>query len=301
MTDKTPKSEPSISPEVLRRIRQIEIKTRRLVNDSFSGAYHSTFKGRGIEFDAVRPYVPGDDVRDIDWNVTARTGEPYIKTYSEERELTVLIVLDNSASCFFGTRGQQKRTLAAEIGAVLALTATTNNDKTGLLVFSDDIDHYTSPRKGRNHILRLIRDMLIIPAHGQGTNLAEVLKTSQRLLKQRAIIFLISDFLAPADSYQRELRIAARRHDVIAVTLSDPLEHEWMDVGLVGVRDAETDDMTWIDTSLRQWRKDFMDRAQKIHQLRDETLSKSGVDRVNIKTSEDIVSALSAFFRGRSR
>lgn len=296
-----PSSEPFISPEALRRIRRIELKTRRLVSSSFIGAYHSTFKGRGMMFEAVRPYEPGDDVRHLDWNVTARTGgEPFVKRYAEERELTVLIVLDSSASCFFGTIGQQKRDLAAELGAVLSLTAITNNDKAGLLVFSDQIEQFTPPRKGRNHVLRLIRDILAARPANRGTDLALALSTAARLLHQRAIIFLISDFLASGSDYATALMVAAKRHDVIAVVLSDPREERWPDAGLVALQDAETDAVKWVDTSVSEWRTAFEARADRFKQMRDLTLSQASVDRVDIATDGDIVRALMQFFHQRA-
>lgn len=290
-----------VNPETLRRIRRIEIKTRRLVNDAFIGAYHSMFKGRGIAFDTVRPYEPGDDIRNIDWNVTARAGEPFVKKYAEERELTVLLMLDSSASCFFGTTGQQKRDLAAEIGAVLALTAISNNDKVGLLVFSDQIEHYTAPRKGRNHVLRIIRDILAErPAH-RGTDLALALHKVNHMLKKRAIIFLISDFLAAGQEYATELLITSRRHDVIALVLSDPREVSWSDVGLIALQDAETDALQWVDTSSKTWRSKFSERTARFRQMRDTVLSKAGIGRVNISTDGDAIRALTEFFQRRAR
>ena len=290
----------TLNPETLRRIRRLEIKTRRLVNTTFVGAYHSSFKGRGIAFDSVRPYEPGDDVRDLDWNVTARTGEPFIKKYAEERELTVLLVLDSSASCFFGTVGQQKRELAAEVGAVLALTAISNNDKVGLLIFSDRIEHYTPPRKGRNHVLRIIRDVLAPRPLDRGTDLALAIRTASRLPTQRAIVFFISDFLAPRDEYARELLLSARRNDVIALVLSDPRERNWPNASLISLRDAETDERQWIDTASRRWREDFSARAARFAQMRDEALLRSGVDRVDIATDGDVVQALTRFFHRRA-
>jgi uncharacterized protein (DUF58 family) len=289
-----------VNAETLRRIRRIEIKTRRLVSESFIGAYHSTFKGRGIVFDSVRPYEPGDDIRTIDWNVTARTGEVFVKKYAEERELTVLLMLDSSASCFFCTTGRQKRDLAAEIGAVLALTAISNNDKVGLLIFSDKIEHYTAPRKGRNHVLRIIRDILAEqPAH-RGTDLALALHKINHILKKRAIIFLISDFLASGTDYATELLITGRRHDVIAVVLSDPREQVWVDAGLVTLQDAETDMLRWVDTGSKAWRRKFSERTARFRQMRDAVLTKAGVERVDVPTDGDIIRALTEFFQRRA-
>ncbi|HEX2622205.1 MAG TPA: DUF58 domain-containing protein [Phototrophicaceae bacterium] len=301
-SDNPTQKQTTISPETLRKIRRIEIRTRRLVRDNLVGAYHSMFKGRGIAFDAVRPYEPGDDVRDIDWNVTARNaGTPFIKRYTEERELTVLLILDASASNFFGTTGQQKQELAAELGAVLALAAIRNNDKVGLLVVSDRVEHFTPPRKGRNHILRLIRDLLAVQPAGKGTDLALALKTANNYLKQKAIIFLISDFLASKDDYETELLVTSRKHDMIAVVLSDPRETYWENVGLVALRDAETDAVEWIDTASKNWRESFVARAERFQQMRDAALSRAQVEQINVPLDGDYVTALVEFFQRRRR
>jgi uncharacterized protein (DUF58 family) len=290
-----------LDAELLARIRRIELRTRRLVNTSFAGAYHSVFKGRGVAFESVRPYQPGDDVRDIDWNVTARAGEPYIKRYEEERELTVVIALDTSASCLFGTAGRSKRDLAAELGAVLALSAISNNDKVGLLIFSDRIEQFIAPRKGRNHGLRLIRDLLAVRPSSQGTDLALALRTLSGLLRQRAIIFLLSDFLAAAQQYARELLITGRRHDVVAVVLSDPLEAAWPSAGLVALADAETGERRWIDSSSEAWRRAFEAQARRFRQSRDAALTSAGVDSLEIPPDGDYARALLQFFRRRAR
>lgn len=290
-----------LTPETLKRIRRIELRTRRLVNESFAGAYHSAFKGRGIAFDTVRPYQPGDDVRDIDWNVTARADQAYIKRYAEERELTVMLMLDSSASTLFGTVNRQKRDLAAEIGAVLALAATTNNDKVGLLIFSDKIEYFVAPRKGRNHVLRIIRDLLAARPADQGTDIALALRSVNRLLKQRAIVFLMSDFLVTGREYARELMVMSQRHDLVAFVLSDPRERTWPDAGLVRLRDAETGDMQMVDTSSRRWRQGFERQAVKFAQVRDSTLTRAGVDRIELPVDGDYVKALTAFFQRRSQ
>ncbi len=290
-----------LTPETLQRIRRIELKTRRLVNDSLAGAYHSVFKGRGMAFDAVRPYQPGDDVRDIDWNVTARADEAFIKRYTEERELTVMLVLDSSASCLFGTKNRQKHDLAAELAAVLALAATSNNDKVGLMIFSDKVEHFTAPRKGRNHVLRIIRDVLEVRPSQKGTDISEALRTINRMLKQRAIIFLLSDFLAAPKEYARELQVTSRRHDLIACILSDPLEADWVNAGLVALRDAETDQVQWVDTASPTWRDQFQQQAGRFEQRRDATLTGAGVDRVALPVDGDYVESLMRFFEGRAR
>lgn len=289
----------TLTAEKLRRIRRIELRTRKLVNEALIGAYHSVFKGRGIEFDAVRPYEPGDDVRSIDWKVTARIGEPYIKRYVEERELTVLLVLDASASCLFGTVGQQKRDLAAELGAVLAYTALRNNDKVGLLVFSDQVEHYVSPRKGHNHILRLIRDLTDVQPAQRGTDLALALMTVNRLLKKRAVVFVMSDFLTIGDAYVTELSLTARRHDVMGVVLNDPLEQAWPNVGLVALEDAEVGHIQWVDTASETWRKAFKKQGQRFQQARKAALVGAGIDHFEVPTDGNYVAALSTFFQRR--
>ncbi len=290
-----------LTPDTLRKIRRIELQTRRLVEDVFAGAYHAVFKGRGIEFDSVRPYEPGDDVRDIDWNVTARAGAPFVKRYVEERELTVMLALDTSASGRFGTVKRQKRDAAVELGAVLAYAAIANNDKVGLLLFSSQVELYVPPRKGRNHTLRLIRELLAAEATGTGTNLALSLQTVNRMLKRRAIIFLISDFLEPAETYARDLAIAARRHDVIAVGLSDPLETDWPDIGLVALKDAETGIVTWGDTSETAWNAGFRQQADRRRHAWESLLAKTQVDRIDLPTDGDTVQSLTRFFQQRAR
>lgn len=290
-----------LNADLMRQIRRIELRTRRLVNDSFAGSYHAVFKGRGITFDSVRAYEPGDDVRDIDWNVTARTGEPFIKQYVEERELTVMLALDASASVLFGTSGRTKRDLAAELGAVLALSAASNNDKVGLLIFSDQVETFIPPRKGRKHILRLIRDLMTVEPSGQGTDMVLALKTINRVTKRHAIVFLISDFLLSSDDYLPELLTTSRRHDVIAITLSDPLEQSWPDVGLISLRDAETNAMTWVDTGSRVWRRRFQGQAQRFQQIRDTTLNRARVDRIDIPPDGSYIHALVEFFQRRER
>lgn len=285
----------------LRQIRRIELRTRRLVNEAFAGAYRSVFKGQGMAFESVRAYEPGDDIRAIDWNVTARTGEPFVKQFTEERELTVMLAFDASASALFGTAGRQKRELAAELGAVLALAATTNNDKVGLLVFSDRLERYIPPRKGRNHVLRLIRDLLAAEPAGAGTDLGLALRTLNRVLKRRAIVFLISDFLAPAEDYQAELLLTGRRHDVIALALRDPLERAWPVGALVGLRDAETGTALWVDTAQAGWREGFARQTERFAQARDAALARAQVERVDIPLDGDYAAALVSFFQRRAR
>ncbi len=290
-----------LTPELIKKIRRIEIRTRRLVNDSFAGEYHAIFKGRGMEFDEVRMYQPGDEVRTIDWNVTARTGEVFVKRYVEERELTVMLVVDASASGYFGTANRLKREIAAELAAVLAFSAISNNDKVGLLIFTDKVELFISPRKGRRHVLRLIRDLLAFQPSGRGTDLWLALDTVNRVLKRRSIVFLVSDFLAAPESYSAVLQVSNRRHDVIAVTLSDPREQEWPSIGLVALEDAETGQVQWVDTGSRQWRADFTDRVSQLHLARNRTLRKAKVDRIDITTDAEYVTPLTVFFEKRAR
>ncbi|MDE2718612.1 MAG: DUF58 domain-containing protein [Chloroflexota bacterium] len=213
-----------LTNDLIAKIRRIEITTRKLVNDSFAGEYHSVFKGRGMEFVEVRQYHPGEDERTIDWNVTARTGEPHVKSYAEERELTVMLVVDASRSGEFGTRNRFKRELAAELAAVMSFAATTNNDKVGLLIFTDRVELLIPPRKGRSHVLRMVRDLLVFEPEGTGTDIRLALDTINVLLKRRSIVFVISDFLAEPDSYRQALFATSRRHDVVAFDLDDPME-----------------------------------------------------------------------------
>lgn len=291
----------TLSPQALRRVRHIELQTRKLVDTTFAGAYHAVFKGRGIEFDSVRPYEPGDDVRSIDWHITARAGVPYIKQYVEERELTVMLVLDVSASTFFGTRRQSKHDLAVELGALLALSAIRNNDKVGLLLFSDQVERYVPPRKGRNHVLRLIRDLLEFQPQNKATDLQLALYTLNRILKRRAIIFCISDFSSSKNTYTHELGLAAQRHDVIAAVLSDPLERSWPDVGLMNIRDSETGSGEWIDTHDAKWREQFAQKAQAQWREREIALQQAGVERLDLPTSSEPSAILTQFFQRRMR
>jgi uncharacterized protein (DUF58 family) len=290
-----------LTPELIKKIRRIEIRTRRLVNDSFAGEYHAIFKGRGMEFDEVRPYQPGDEVRTIDWNVTARTGAVFVKRYVEERELTVMLLVDASASGHFGTATRFKREIAAELAAVLAFSAITNNDKVGLLIFTDKLELFIAPRKGRRHVLRLIRDLLAFEPSGHRTDLKLALDTINRVLKRRSIVFLISDFLTAPQSYSSVLQISNRRHDVIAVTLSDPREWEWPSVGLVALEDTETGQIQWVDTGSRHWREAFTDRVSELHLARERTFRKAKVDRISITTDAEYVTPLTFFFEKRAR
>ncbi len=288
-----------LSNDLISKIRHIEIRTKRLVNDSFAGEYHSVFKGRGMEFEEVRPYQPGDDVRTIDWNVTARTGEPYVKRFVEERELTVMLVVDASASENFGSVQRFKRELAAELTAVLSFAATTNNDRVGLLIFTDQVELYIPPRKGRKHVLRLIRELLAFEPQHKGTDIRLALDTVNHILKRRSIIFLVSDFLAIPDSYRTALAVTNRRHDLIAVDLHDPLEKTMGNVGLLALEDPETGEIVWADTGSKAWRAAFQKRMDALRTNTTRAFRQAGVDRIDVATNQDYVAPLTAFFQER--
>ena len=290
-----------LTDELVAKVRRIEINTRQLVDDGLAGEYLSVFKGRGMEFDEVRQYVPGDDVRTIDWNVTARSGEPYVKSYVEERELTVMLVVDVSRSGEFGTKNWFKRELAVELAGVLSIAATTNNDKVGLLLFSDRVELLIPPTKGRSHVLRLLRDLLAFEPVGSGTDIRLALDTIFVLLKRRSIVFLVSDFLADPESYRQAMLITNRQHDVVAFDLSDPLEREMADVGVIALEDAENGMQRWIDTGDSQWRREFSERVARLDMEKSNVFSAAGVDRVKVTTDEDYFAEVGAFFKNRLR
>jgi uncharacterized protein (DUF58 family) len=290
-----------VTTELMKKIRRIEIRTRRLVNDSFAGEYHSIFRGQGMEFDEVRPYLPGDELRSIDWNVTARMGQPYVKKYVEERELTVMLAVDASGSGDFASQGQFKRELAAELAAALSFSATTNKDKVGLLIFTDKVELYIPPRKGRRHVLRLIRELLAFEPENRGTDVRMALDTLNQLLKRRSIIFLVSDLLDDPARYAKSLFMINRKHDVIAVHLHDPLEAEMADVGLLALEDAESGELVWVDTGDPAWRQRFTLQASILDATRRKTLAQAGVDLVPIQTDQDYAKALTLFFQKRAK
>ncbi len=290
-----------LTSDLMKKIRRIEIHTRRLVNDSFAGEYHSIFKGRGMEFDEVRPYQIGDEIRTIDWNVTARTGEPYVKRYVEERELTVMLVVDASASENFGSVDRFKRELAAELTAVLSFAATTNNDKVGLLIFTDQIELFIPPRKGRKHVLRLIRELLAFEPQSTGTNIKMALDKVNQILKRRSIIFLVSDFMADPEQYRRALSVTNRRHDVIAVDLNDPLDTEIGDVGLIALEDPETGAIVWADTSSRRWQNAYRRQMDTLETDKTRVFRQASVDRIDIHTDEEYTTPLTRFFKERAK
>ena len=290
-----------LTGDLIARIRRIEITTRKLVSDSFAGEYQSVFKGRGMEFDEVRQYHPGDDVRSIDWNVTARTGEPYVKSYIEERELTVMLAVDVSGSGDFGTRNRFKRELAGELAAVMSFAATTNNDKVGLLLFTDRVELLVPPRKGRSHVLRMVRDLLVFQPVGSDTDIRLALDMVHQMLKRRSIVFLVSDFLADPESYRQAMLVTNRRHDVVAFDLSDPLEYEMADVGLLALEDAESGQLRWVDTGSKEWKREFTDRVARLEEGKREVFTAAGVDRISVTTERDYVAEVGAFFKNRLR
>lgn len=285
--------------ELLRQVRRLEIRARRLVAERMLGQYHSVFRGRGLEFSEVRPYQPGDDVRIIDWNVTARMGAPYVKKFVEERELTVLLAVDVSASQRFGTATQSKAEVSAELAALLAFAAVANHDQVGLLAFSDGVEAFLPPGKGSRHALRLCRTLLGLRAQRRGTDIAAAAGYLQRALRRRAIVFLISDFLD--EGYEASLRYAARRHDLIALALTDPRELALPDVGLIEVEDAETGERVWVDAGSPATRARFAEQAAAAYQARDRTLASLGVDVVDIATDRPYITPLVAYLQARSR
>jgi uncharacterized protein (DUF58 family) len=288
-----------LTREQLKAVRKIQIRTSHLVTDMFAGQYQSVFKGRGMEFAEVRLYQPGDEVRTIDWNVTARTGVPHVKRYAEERELTVMLLVDASASTTFASVRQLKSALAAELGALFAFSAITNNDKVGLVMFSDRIELAVPPRKGTRHVLRVIREVLSLRPQGRGTDLAAALEHLRTVTKRRSVVFVLSDFLDA--SAERALRIAARRHDVIAVVLDDPRERELPDVGLVELEEAETGERYVVDTSDPRLRKAFAESAAAARVARDRWLHAANVDAIMVSTDRPYTEALLRFFRMRER
>ena len=287
--------------ELMAKVGRIRILTNRLIDDQLSGDYHSTFKGQGVEFDEVRPYEAGDDVRSIDWNVTARTGIPFIKRYSEERELTVLFMVDVSGSQSYGSSGRTKADLAAEVTALLALTAIRNQDKVGLVLFSDRIVKYIPPRKGRDSVMRLAREVLAASDGAEGgTDVPGALKFLSGVQKRRAVVFLVSDFLARGDC-ERLLRAAARRHDFVCVTVEDPAERELPDVGLVELEDPETGELVLADTSSAAVRRAFASVAAAERDELRRFLAKTGIDTLDLATDRPYIDEVKALFKRRAR
>lgn len=285
--------------ELIKKVRKIEIKTKGLSKHIFSGEYHSAFKGRGMSFSEVRDYQFGDDVRNIDWNVTARTGDPHVKVFEEERELTVMMLIDVSQSSYFGTVNQMKQGIITEIAAVLSFSAIQNNDKVGVIFFSDKIEKFIPPKKGKQHILRIIREMLNFEPEAKGTDLGQALQYFNNVIKKRSICFILSDFMT--QNYEDPLRIASRRHDIVGVHLFDPREEVLPNVGLIRAIDAESGTLGWIDTSLKSVREGYANWFKENFQYFQTTFRKSGVDSVSIRADESYVNALLKFFKKRAK
>lgn len=287
------------SNELIKKVRKIEIKTRGLSQNIFAGEYHSAFKGRGMTFSEVREYQYGDDIRDIDWNVTARHNHPYVKVYEEERELTVMLLVDVSASRNFGAVGPEKREMIAEIAATIAFSAIQNNDKIGAIFFSDKVEKFISPKKGRKHILFLIRELLDFQPENKGTDIAQAVRYFSNALKRRCTMFLLSDFIDNSD-YRTPLSVAVSRHDVMAIQVYDKRDAELPNVGLMHISDLESGRTCWIDTSSSKTRKAYNKWWYDLQQQMSTTLRSTRVDHVSVSTDEDYVRALMSLFKNRS-
>lgn len=294
-----------LTREILKKVRQIEVRTNRLVNDSLAGSYHSVFKGRGMNFDEVREYVPGDDIRAIDWNVTARTGVPHIKKFTEERELTIMLMIDISGSGDFGSAAGSKRELMAEVGSVLAFSAVRNNDKVGLVLFTDFVELYIPPKKGRGHILRIIREILFFQPRGRKTDLQVVLDFTNRVVKRKCVSFLISDFCLPGDfaealgGLRPKLQVGNRRHDLIGVIVSDPREFELPDVGWLTLEDAESGEQVELNTGDPDVRRRYRELAAERRRTLEKVLRSTGIDLLDLQTGRPYLPVLLGFFRAR--
>lgn len=293
--------------DIIKKVRHIEIRTRRLVTDSVSGAYHSSFKGRGMDFEEVREYSIGDDVRTIDWNVSAKMNKPFIKVYREERELTLMLLIDLSASGIFGSVEQSKRERAAEIAGVLAFSATRNNDKVGLLLYTDQVEHYIPPKKGRRHILRVVRDILFFEPSGRATNHKSALDYLNQMQRRKSVVFLVSDFLEsrPATAGRKHelfnaLALTNRRHDLISIALTDPRERELPNVGLITLEDAETGEMVELDTGSRAVRERYRKLASERQAAFQSSMRKKGLDWIEASTEGPYLPALRQLFNRRA-
>ncbi len=296
-----------LSPELLKEVRRIHIKTGHRVTEVMSGEYRSIFKGRGMEFEEVREYVPGDDVRTIDWNVTARMQRPFVKEFREERELVVMILVDISASGDFGTRGSTKNKVAAQLAATLAFAAVRNNDKVGLILFSDRIERFVAPKRGRGHVWRVIKEILECERRGSGTDLAEALSFLSRVVRRKSIVFLVSDFLAGSSGsvegkeFSTALRLVNRRHDLVVFHVTDPRERSLPDVGFLALEDAETGQSTWIDTASATVRRRYEQKAAERSEHLAKSLRRLDVDLVELSTDEGVAEPLMRYFRRRER
>jgi uncharacterized protein (DUF58 family) len=288
-----------IPKDLIKKVRKIEIVTRRRVNQQLAGAYHSVFKGRGMDFDEVRTYTPGDDPRTIDWNVSARMNELYVKRFKEERELTVMLLVDASASLGFGTVGQRKRNVAAELAAILAISAITNNDRVGLVIFTDKVELFVPPKRGRKHVLRVIVEILNYQGRGHGTVIREPLEFVSKVTRRRAVVFLISDF--HDTGFERALNVAARRHDLVPIVLSDPMERQIPNLGVAYLQDPESGELRVVDTSSRRVRAFFRDRAEREAAVRERAFRRLKMDFVNVRTDQSYMEPLIRFFELRAR
>jgi uncharacterized protein (DUF58 family) len=288
-----------IPKEIFKKVRRIEITTKRVVNDLFSGEYHSTFKGQGMEFEEVREYQPGDDIRLIDWNVTARTGYPHIKKFREERELSVVLLVDASSSGRFGTRERFKSEMAAGLCAVLAFSAIKNNDKVGLIIFTDTIEKFVPPQKGRGHVLRLIREVLAFRPTGVGTDISGAVEYMTKVIRRKSVVFVLSDFLS--EGYLKPIQIANNKHDIIAMKITDPRETGFESVGLLELEDAETGEVYVVDTSSREFRREFAARAQEDLLSLKRQFQLINLDFINVQTDRSYVVPLINFFKMRER
>jgi len=288
-----------IPAEILKKVKKIQIQTSRIVNDLLAGEYHSTFKGQGMEFSEVREYVPGDDIRSIDWNVTARMNRPYVKQYVEERELTVILMVDISGSGQYSSSLQTKNEIAAELSSLLALSAIRNNDKVGLILFTDSVEKFIPPKKGKTHVLRVIREVLSFKPEQGATNMNAALDFLNKAIHKRAVVFLISDFIA--SGYEKLMRVVAKHHDLICISLADRREKELPDLGLIHLQDAETGEVVLFDTSNTKTRAALEILYERSRKSRAEFLSSHGIDQVEIKTHESYVRPLMGFFKSRER
>ena len=285
--------------EILKKVRELEIRSKKLATDLFSGDYHSAFKGKGMSFKEVREYAAGDDIRFIDWNVSARFGHPFSKIFEEERELTVMLLIDISNSSLFGTSYGRKRDLAAEIAAVLTFSAVANGDKVGAIFYSDKVELYVAPKKGRQHALYLVREMLSLQPAGKGTQVKIALKYFNNAIKQASIAFILSDFID--DNYEDALRVAGKKHDLIGIKLYDKMDKELPNAGLVQVLDAESGEMKWVDTGNAYVRRKYEEEFFKITSYSAEVFKKAGSDLLHVKTGDDYVKVLQRFFKSRNR
>ena len=286
-----------IPSEILKKVRLIEIQTRHLVNDLFGGEYHSAFKGMGMEFAEVREYLPGDDIKDIDWNVTARTGRPYIKKFDEERELTVMLIVDVSASGYFGTGNTLKSDIIVELASILSFSAIKNNDKVGLILFSDQIEKFIPPQKGKTHVLRVIRELIYYKTEDRKTNLSEALEYSLKVLKRKSVIFLLTDFLDK--NWETPLKLTNRKHDLICIQLIDPSEIEIPDIGLIKLHDVETGETFWVDSSNQRASTEMKHHFSGEVEKRNSFFKKNGIDHILINTQKSYIEPLISFFNQR--